>query len=140
MRVDDGAETGSEVTPYYDPMLGKIITWGADRAEAIRKMARALEETVVLGVTTNVPFLLDILQQPQFLAGDLSTTFLDEEMLPWEHEPDTGADTWLAIAALEALHGRGGAVRPAAGKGDGEEADIDPWRVVEGWRNVDLER
>ena len=139
VRVDDGVETGTEVTPYYDPMLGKVITWGADRAEAIRKMVRALEETVVLGVTTNIPFLLDILQQPQFLAGDVSTTFLQEEMMPWKHEPEVDDETWLAIAALEALQGRGGAVRPAAGKGDGEREVVDPWRSVDGWRNVQME-
>ena len=136
IRVDAGVEQGSRVSPYYDPMLGKVITWGHDRPEAIRKMVRALQDTVVLGVTTNIPFLLDILHHPAFLQGDISTTFLDREMLPWTPEPDTSNSTWLAIAALEALQGRerrGPSVPDAPA--DALETH-DPWRVVEGWRNL----
>ncbi|HMT21467.1 MAG TPA: pyruvate carboxylase, partial [Promineifilum sp.] len=78
VRVDDGIESGSTVSPYYDPMLAKVITWGQDRAEAIRKMERALCETVVLGVATNIGYLRDILVAPAFVAGDLSTAFIEE--------------------------------------------------------------
>src|SRR5690606_36616969 len=64
VRVDDGIQSGTQVSPYYDAMLAKIITWGADRPEAIRKMVQALQDTVVLGVTTNLPYLLAILEHP----------------------------------------------------------------------------
>ena len=56
VRVDDGIETGSQVSPYYDPMLAKVITWGHTRQEAVAKMVRALRDTIILGVTTNIPY------------------------------------------------------------------------------------
>jgi 3-methylcrotonyl-CoA carboxylase alpha subunit len=134
VRVDDGIETGTQVSPYYDPMLGKVITWGDDRAEAIRKMRLALQDTVVLGVTTNIPYLLDILDHPAFVAGEITTNFLDEHMMPWEPDADVSNSTWLAIAALEALGGRvQSSSRPA---GDGAPPEADPWAGSERWRNV----
>jgi acetyl-CoA carboxylase biotin carboxylase subunit len=134
VRVDDGVETGTQVSPYYDPMLGKVITWGDDRPEAIRKMVRALQDTVVLGVTTNTPFLLDILEHPKFLAGEITTNFLDAHMTPWQPEADRSNSTWLAIAALEALS-NGGRLARAVGK-DAEDIPSDPWQSARGWRNV----
>jgi acetyl/propionyl-CoA carboxylase alpha subunit len=135
VRVDDGVETGTQVSPYYDPMLGKVITWGDDRPEAIRKMVRALQDTVVLGVTTNTPFLLDILEHPKFLAGEITTNFLDEHMAPWQPEADRSNSTWLAIAALEALSNGGRRLVRAGGNGP-EEVTSDPWQSAPGWRNV----
>ena len=135
VRVDDGVESGTEVSPYYDPMLGKVITWGEDRPEAIRKMVRALQDTVVLGVTTNIPYLLDILHHPDFQAGEITTRFLDEKMMPWEPQPDTSNSTWLAIAALEALQGEGRPARPADAARE-EAGQPDPWNILQGWRNV----
>ena len=135
VRVDDGVESGTEVSPYYDPMLGKIITWGEDRPEAIRKMVRALQDTVVLGVTTNIPYLLDILQHPDFQAGEITTRFLDQKMMPWQPQPDTSSSTWLAVAALEAL--RAERRRPPSSRPDREEAgQPDPWDILQGWRNI----
>jgi acetyl/propionyl-CoA carboxylase alpha subunit len=135
VRVDDGVEAGTQVSPYYDPMLGKVITWGDDRPEAIRKMVRALQDTVVLGVTTNIPYLLDILEHPQFQAGDLTTNFLDEEMSAWQPQADTSNSTWLAIAALEMLQGGNRDGQRTIGHGR-EEDQPDPWQAEEGWRNV----
>jgi 3-methylcrotonyl-CoA carboxylase alpha subunit len=135
VRVDDGIESGTEVSPYYDPMLAKVITWGADRPEAIRKMVRALRDTVVLGVTTNIPYLLDILEHPDFTAGNFSTGFLDERMADWQPAADSSESTWLALAAYELLKGDSG--RRAVGQADGgEEGVLDPWGVLDGWRNV----
>ncbi|MFW6183862.1 MAG: acetyl-CoA carboxylase biotin carboxylase subunit, partial [Chloroflexota bacterium] len=135
VRVDDGVESATQVSPYYDPMLAKVITWGEDRAEAIRKMVRALQDTVVLGVTTNIPYLLDILERPRFLSGEVTTTFLDEEMSYWQHEPDSSNSTWLAIAALEALQGKGQRAKRVADDGE-ERTAPDPWSTAGGWRNV----
>jgi acetyl-CoA carboxylase biotin carboxylase subunit len=139
VRVDDGIESGSVVSPYYDPMLAKVITWGADRPEAIRKMVRALQDTVILGVTTNIPYLLAILAQPAFLEGKTTTDFIAQRLADWQPEPDTSRSTWLAIAALETLMGSERGHRPAS-KAAGETtiADYDPWRLAGDWRNVPL--
>lgn len=135
VRVDDGVETGTEVSPYYDPMLGKVITVGQDRDEAIRKMVRALQDTVVLGVRTNIPYLIDILQHPEFLAANITTNFLDEYLAQWQPEPDVSNSTWLAMAAWEALQGRG--TTPAATmRADEGDEGVDPWLSGGGWRNV----
>lgn len=135
VRVDDGIEAGTLVSPYYDPMLGKIITWGHDRAEAIRKMGRALDDTVILGVTTNVAYLRDVLREPEFLSGRTTTNFLPYHLALWRPTIDLSHSTWLAIAALEALQTEGQARRPA-GPGAEEVTIPDPWAQPAGWRNV----
>ncbi|MCA9936101.1 MAG: acetyl-CoA carboxylase biotin carboxylase subunit [Ardenticatenaceae bacterium] len=134
VRVDDGIATGAEVTPYYDPMLAKIITWGHDRAEAVRKMVRALQETVVLGVTTNIPYLLAILTEEHFVDGRTTTNYLVEHMADWNPRPEPGEEEWLAVAALELLLGGGKSAPRRAG---GEAAtQPDPWALVTDFRNV----
>jgi acetyl-CoA carboxylase biotin carboxylase subunit len=135
VRVDDGVEAGAEISPYYDPMLSKVLTWGGDRDESIRKMVRALQDTVVLGVTTNIPYLIDILRHPEFEAGRLSTEFL-KELEPWSPSADSTNSTWLALAAFESLQDGGrpsGAALPPGGSGDPAG---DLWSGLPGWRNV----
>jgi len=78
IRVDAGVETGSEVGIHYDPMLAKLIVWGETRAVALKTMDRALQETILLGVTTNVGFLLNLIRHPAFQAGTIHTHFLTE--------------------------------------------------------------
>jgi acetyl-CoA carboxylase, biotin carboxylase subunit len=76
IRWDGGYEEGNEVTPYYDPMLGKLIVFGETRGQAISTAVPALESFAVEGVKTNIPLHLRILRSPAFLAGQLSTSFL----------------------------------------------------------------
>lgn len=135
VRVDDGVEAGTEVSPYYDPMLGKVIVVAHDRAEAIRKMSRALQDTVVLGVRTNISYLLDILSEPNFLAGKVTTDYLDRHMASWSPESDLSQSTWLAIAAWEALKGRSVTGMTGGDNTPGVE-ESDPWQVSGIWRNV----
>lgn len=135
VRVDDGIEQGSEVTPYYDPMLAKVITWGHDRAEAIRKMVRALQDMVVLGVTTNIPYLLAILGEENFVNGRTSTNYLADHMRDWDAHPILTEDDWLAVAALELLHGGGKESRRITTTND-LSTQPDPWRTVPDFRNV----
>jgi len=80
LRVDAGVETGSVVGIHYDPMLAKVITWGHDRREAIDRMQRALSLASVQGVTTNVQFLRQVLAHPEFLRGNLSTHFIQDQL------------------------------------------------------------
>src|SRR5690606_14212947 len=133
VRVDDGIQSGTQVSPYYDAMLAKIITWGADRPEAIRKMVQALQDTVVLGVTTNLSYLLAILEHPDFQAGRTSTAFLEQHFADWQPQPDNSRSTWLAIAALEALRGGDGS---RAATTQESVTQPDPWNETGRWRNV----
>lgn len=84
VRIDSAAYGGYRIPPYYDSMIAKLITWGKDRDEAIRRMVRALNEFAIEGVKTTIPFHLKVLNHPQFVEGDvhiqfLETTNLDEE-------------------------------------------------------------
>jgi urea carboxylase len=75
-RVETWVESGSEVTPYYDPMLAKIIVHGADRAEALRKMRAALAECCIAGIETNLEYLRQVCEDPVFAAGGVTTSYL----------------------------------------------------------------
>jgi acetyl/propionyl-CoA carboxylase alpha subunit len=134
IRVDDGLETGATVSPYYDPMLAKVITWGQDRPEAIRKMDRALREMVVLGVTTNIDYLRAILAAPAFVAGDTSTNFLAEHMAGWPPPAEVSATEWVVAAAWEALAATR-ATADAPTTADGARV-YDPWQTQTAWRNA----
>ncbi len=78
IRVDTGVGSGDIVTPYYDPMLAKVISYGRTRTEARRRLLRALQNTVIFGVTTNRHFLSRIIADQSFGAGAATTAFLDQ--------------------------------------------------------------
>jgi geranyl-CoA carboxylase alpha subunit len=80
IRVDHGLTRSGVVTPFYDPMLAKIVAHGADREEARRRLVAALEATVLLGVTTNKEFLIDVLETEAFVRGEVTTEFIDRHM------------------------------------------------------------
>jgi len=77
VRVDSYAHAECTVSPYYDSLVAKVITYGRNRAEAIARMRRTLEMTVVEGIKTSIPLHLKIMSDPDFLAGRLSTSFMD---------------------------------------------------------------
>ena len=77
VRVDSHAYVGYVVPPYYDSLLGKVIVHGSDRDEAVARMQRALDETLIQGVQTTIPFHQKVLRHPDFLAGRTSTRFVE---------------------------------------------------------------
>src|SRR6478735_5603918 len=77
VRVDTFVHSECTVSPYYDSLIAKIICWGRDRNEAIARMRRTLEMTVIEGIKTTIPMHLKILQEPDFIAGKLSTAFME---------------------------------------------------------------
>jgi acetyl-CoA carboxylase biotin carboxylase subunit len=77
VRVDTAAHTECTIPPYYDSMIAKVIVHGRDRQEAIARMRRTLEMTVIEGIKTSIPLHLRILADPDFQAGRLSTAFMD---------------------------------------------------------------
>ena len=136
VRVEDGIERGTAVSPYYDPMLAKVITWGEDRQEAHRKMIRALRDTVILGVTTNIPYMLDILHEPDFVAGRTTTSYLATHFVNWQPQPEITAEVWLSAAVFEYLQGRGGQGSGPSGRPEAAEDTPDPWQTLLAWRNL----
>jgi acetyl-CoA carboxylase biotin carboxylase subunit len=77
VRVDSHAYAGYTIPPHYDSLIGKVITYGKERREALDKMARALNEYMITGVKTTIPFEQAILQDPNFRRGVYSTNFVD---------------------------------------------------------------
>ena len=80
VRVDSGLSAGTEVGSAYDPMLAKVIAWGPDRGEALRRLDRALAATAVLGVGTNIAFLRALLGHPDVVAGRLDTGLVERDL------------------------------------------------------------
>jgi acetyl-CoA carboxylase biotin carboxylase subunit len=78
VRVDSHAYAGYSIPPHYDSMIGKLITFGKDRREAMDKMSRALSEYMITGVKTTIPFEMAILQDPNFRRGVYSTNFIEQ--------------------------------------------------------------
>ncbi|WP_069163967.1 acetyl-CoA carboxylase biotin carboxylase subunit [Nocardia altamirensis] len=120
VRVDSGLRVGTVVGSDYDPMLSKVIAHGADRTAAIAKLDRALGDTVLLGVTSNIEFLRFLLADPDVAAGQLDTGLLDRRVADF-HPTSVGEDAFLAAAAYRWLR------RWAA-------AAADPWQAPSGWR------
>lgn len=102
LRVDSAVESGDEVSMHYDPMIAKVITWGRDRAEATRRMLRALETAAVHGVTTNRRLLVELLRHPAWNAGDLSTHFIQNHFPDNESRADAPSDAVIQAALVAA--------------------------------------
>ena len=103
VRLDTGVTSGDEISVYYDPMIAKLITWGADRDEAIRRMQGALAETEVIGVKTNLGFLQQLVRHQAFIDGETDTGFIArhrEKLMPDERNTP---DVALIAAALREL-------------------------------------
>jgi acetyl-CoA carboxylase biotin carboxylase subunit len=80
VRMDSHVYTDYEIPPYYDSLVGKLIVWGPDRATAIVRMKRALREFAITGPSTTIPFHQQVLENPQFLNGEVSTNFVAQMM------------------------------------------------------------
>jgi biotin carboxylase len=91
LRVDSHVYAGYSVPPYYDSMIGKLIAHGKTRAEAIRRMEIALEEMIVDGIKTTIPFHRLAMRHPRFRAGDLDTRFVEELLKERESAVTKGA-------------------------------------------------
>jgi propionyl-CoA carboxylase alpha chain len=134
VRIDTGVSEGSEISMFYDPMIAKLCTWGADRAAACDAMLDALDATYVGGIGNNINFLAAVVSHPRFRAGNLTTGFIAEEY----PEGFTGADLpaqrrtdLIAVAAL--LHDRTMARdRLIGGKIPMREAEIHDWVASQG--------
>jgi 3-methylcrotonyl-CoA carboxylase alpha subunit len=131
VRIDTGVRQGDEVTMHYDPMIAKIIGWDGDRRGAINRLCHALDETHVVGTTTNLDFLSALCGSAAFAEADLDTGFIErhaETLFPDLREID---DETLAIAALAELIWNA----ESAGAAAGRSGDVySPWQASDGWR------
>ena len=110
VRVETGIESGMEVTPYYDPMLAKLITHAPTRDQALDQLALALDETAVLGVTTNQAFLKRLIALPETRAATFHTRLIDEQIAGWNAGgagPDAQAFAAAAYFWMREQRGRG---------------------------------
>ncbi|MDE2073741.1 MAG: acetyl/propionyl/methylcrotonyl-CoA carboxylase subunit alpha [Alphaproteobacteria bacterium] len=122
VRIDSGVREGDAVTPYYDPMIAKVIAWDETREAAAAKLAHVLAETKIAGVATNAAFLIRCLSHPDFLKGEIDTGFIErhrETLLP---PPAAPRPEILARAALHVMGER------ESGHGN------DPWNAQDGFR------
>ena len=131
VRVDTGVYEGGEVSIHYDPMIAKLITWDTDRKSALRRMASALNDVQIVGVTTNTGFLGNIARHPAFEAGEVETGFIptyQNDLIPAPTTPDNEA---LTFAALDILLTRDAeAALHAAQSND----PYSPWNSTAGFR------
>ncbi len=106
VRDDGGYDAPGEVPIHYDSLISKLIAWGADRDAAVARMRRALQEYDIAGVKTTIPFFTWLLARPEFLAGEVDTTYLDRVLAARNGEPFAGPCDGLAdLAAIAAaLH------------------------------------
>jgi acetyl-CoA carboxylase biotin carboxylase subunit len=100
VRNDSSIYSGYEVTPFYDPMLSKLITWGKTREESIKKMKSALREYVVLGVKTNIAFLLRVMDNEEFVRGEIDTGFIERHPELLTPPSENNIEPALIAAAL----------------------------------------
>jgi acetyl-CoA carboxylase biotin carboxylase subunit len=102
IRIDDGVYEGWTVPMDYDPLLSKLIAWGNSREETIARLRRALDEYTITGIRTNVSLFRRILTEPEFLRGEIRTTWLDEMLArpyPPAAPPRPGTEEAALIAA-----------------------------------------
>lgn len=121
VRIDSGVRAGDAISPFYDPMIAKLIVWGADREQALARMAQALEQYHIVGLSTNIAFLKRLVEGRPFASADLDTGLIErhhDTLFPPAQPAPAAA---LALAADALLGGE----RTAA---------ADPWAQTSGWR------
>ena len=131
VRVDAAVQTGSKITAHYDPMIAKVIAHGADRAEALARLDRALADTVILGLDTNIHFLRTLLAEPAVQAGELDTGLI--ERMPDLELRTSAPQLVLEAAAFVAAVGEG-AARPQGSFATRTPGASAPWTNGDGWR------
>jgi acetyl-CoA carboxylase biotin carboxylase subunit len=132
VRHDGGIYSGWEVPIYYDPILAKLVVWAETRQAARARMAAALDDYVILGISTTIPFLKDVISHPQFQKGETTTAFIKNHFDNWQPNegPADGLTLALAAAALDELSSSRRAEKTAGLKPE----IFSPWQALGRWR------
>jgi 3-methylcrotonyl-CoA carboxylase alpha subunit len=126
VRVDTGVEQGDDITPYYDPMIAKLIVWDHNREHALARMRKALTQYRVVGVANNIEFLTRLVTSPSFANADLDTGLIEREEAALFPQAIPAPETaWLLATLAELLHETASAH---------ELATASPWQMLDGWR------
>ncbi len=127
VRVDAGVEQGDAITPYYDPMIAKLIVWDVDRDAALRRMQQALAECEVVGVTTNAAFLRRLVMTDSFAGAKLDTALIEREQAALAPPDATDDAAVWALAAVAAIATEDAALVDV-------RDPYSPWQARDGWR------
>jgi 3-methylcrotonyl-CoA carboxylase alpha subunit len=133
VRIDTGFEPGDSVTPYYDPMIAKVIVHGATRAEALAALMRELDDAVIIGPKTNLAFLRELLRSPEFAAGTIDTGFIDANLGRLGAEPHPPNSKAVHAAARLLIARRDQTKAPPLDP-------YDPWRVADSFELIGSRR
>jgi len=128
IRVDSGIQQGDEISIFYDPMIAKLIAWGATRTEVIEKLSNALANYCVHGVRTNIGLMQEILREPCFLAGETATDYLPKNF-PKPCLNSDLLDTALAMSTRAATQ-----EEESSSGSHATTAQDGPWSRLVGWR------
>jgi len=135
VRVDTGVYPGFEITPYYDPMIAKLIVWGETRGQAILRMRRALEEYRIVGVRTNIPFHQTMMDSTRFMGGQYDTRFVEERFSMPESDDEREAH-YPEIAAVFATLVAHHETKRAAQFVMRNERDTSNWKWIGRWERL----
>jgi 3-methylcrotonyl-CoA carboxylase alpha subunit len=126
-RYEYGFDQGDTITPYYDPMIAKVIVWDENRPRAIQKMLRVLKNSTVFGVHTNIPYLIEILSHKEFVMGTMTTRFIETYFSESLKEPElTDLEKKIAQSALMQMRQQNGVSE--------RSGTASPWNTF--WRGV----
>jgi acetyl-CoA carboxylase biotin carboxylase subunit len=134
VRIDSGLYPGIEVSPYYDSLISKLIVWGETRAEAILRMRRALQEYIIIGVRTNIPFHQNLMDSHRFMAGQFDTRFIEERFT--FNSLDTSREGQTDIAAIFATLVAPRAAQRSANIIQRGERDTSNWKWLGRWERM----
>ena len=126
VRVDSGIYEGFEVPIYYDPLIAKLLVWAPTRRDAIERMRRALSEYVIRGIKTSIPFHQMVMQNPNFIAGEYDTTFIDRILGKIEYKKENYEIAAIAAVVSQFLQEK----KAVAKETKSSEPGINPWKLA----------
>ncbi len=131
IRCDSGIFSGCEVSPLYDPILSKLIVWAEDRRSAVKRMEEALKDYVIIGIKTTIPFLISVMEHPEFKNGNTFTNFVEKYFKDWKERREEFEREAIVSSALIFFNNL--KVKKTS---DQKKSVYNPWLEIGPWRNT----